>query len=156
MNYQTPLLLGLLLLSSTLWGGEVYRSVDAAGNVIFSDVPPADGAKAERLEVPEAPSASRVRDAEERQRAIQRALQQVESKRKQQEKARDAQLAEARRILTEAEAQLTEAKVIKDEDRQSLASGRRRLRPEYFERIKAAEEAVAAARKHLNELRNRR
>jgi Domain of unknown function (DUF4124) len=39
----------LVLLAFPLWGGEVYRSVDANGNVRYSDRP--EGANAERVQI---------------------------------------------------------------------------------------------------------
>ena len=35
--------------------GEVYRTVDEAGNVTYTDIPPEAGVSAERVEIPPAP-----------------------------------------------------------------------------------------------------
>jgi cellobiose-specific phosphotransferase system component IIA len=71
----------------------------------------------------------------------------------QEKSQRESRVAEARKQLAEAEARLQEAKVIQDEDRQNLAAGKRRIHPDYFERVKQAEADVEAARKALREAR---
>jgi hypothetical protein len=49
INVRAQWLAVLALLSTPLWGGEVYRSIDEAGNVIYSDRP--QGARVEKVYV---------------------------------------------------------------------------------------------------------
>ena len=70
-----------------------------------------------------------------------------------QQQRQQARIGQAEAGLAEAEAKLAETKLIKDEDRRSLVSGKRGIRPEYFERVEAAEAEVEAARKRLKEVR---
>jgi len=148
-------MLGVLLfaVSSLLPGDEIYRSVDAEGNVTYSDTPPTGDSKGEMVELPPNPSPAAVQETEARNREIRRAASRAQQQRIEQERAQESALRTAREALQQAEARLKEAKVIRDEDRQNLAGGMRRIRPDYFERVKAAEAEVEAARKRLREAR---
>lgn len=143
----------LFAFSPFLMGGEIYRSVDGEGNVTYSDTPPAGNSKGEMVELPPDPSPAAVQETEARNREIRRAASRAQQQRIDQERNRDSTLRSAREALQGAEARLKEAKVIRDEDRQNLAGGMRRVRPDYFERVKAAEAEVEAARKRLQEVR---
>lgn len=145
----------LLAFSSFLAGDEIYRSVDAEGNVTYSDTPPAGGSESEVVELPPGPSPDAIKESTERNLEIRRAATQAQQRRLDQEQGQGDALSEARKALQDAEARLEEAKVIRDEDRQKLAGGMRRIRPDYFERVKAAEAEVEAARKRLREARGR-
>ena len=143
-------------LSTFSLADKIYRTVDESGQVIFTDSPPTDASKVERLELPPGPSARSIRATESRNRAIRQSLEAVENQRVQQTKSRNRRIKQAEKTLAEAESQLTEAKKLKDEDRQKLAGGKRRIRPEYFERVRTAEEAVEAAKKRLKKARSTR
>lgn len=143
----------LLLLSTAVMGEEIYRTVDDEGNVTYTDQPPTGKQKAEKVELPPGPSPESIQESQERNREIDKAANEAERRRQSQEQARDSQLEQARKALQEAEAKLAASKEIKDEDRQNLAGGKRRIRPEYFDRVKAAEAAVEKARKALREVR---
>jgi hypothetical protein len=136
-----------------LAAAEVYRSVDAEGNVTYTDSPMAGDKSAEKVELPPGPSPDAIKESEVRHQEIRRAADQAERKRLGEEKNENEPVSQARKALAEAEAKLADAKVIKDEDRQNLAGGRRRISPDYFDRLKAAEAAVESARKHLREVR---
>lgn len=150
------LVLVAVSLSALSLAGEIYRTVDESGQVIFTDAPPADTSKTERLEFPPGPSAGSIRETELRNRAIRQHLKAVETQRVQQTKSRNSRIKQAEKALAEAESKLVEAMTLKDEDRQSLAGGKRRIRPEYFERIRTAEEAVEEAKKGLKKARSSR
>jgi hypothetical protein len=147
------ILSAVLLLAQSAFGQEIYRSVDAEGNVTYSDQPPTGNQKAEPIELPPPPSAEQIRESEKRNKAIDQAADKAERQRLNQEQSQDEQIAQARKALEEAEAKLAQAKLIQDDDRQSLAAGKRRIRPEYFDRIKAAEAEVEKARKRLLQVR---
>jgi multidrug efflux pump subunit AcrA (membrane-fusion protein) len=133
--------------------GEVYRSVDEAGNVTYTDTPPEEGAQVERVELPPPPSPERLRQSEQRHQEILRAAEKSKIERQQQRVEREANISQARNELAEAEARLEQAKIIQDEDRQNLSGGKRRIHPDYFARVKKAEAEVEAARKKLREVR---
>lgn len=152
--FTTMIMLGALMATALhLTAEEVYRSVDAQGNVTFTDSPPAGDKSFERLELPPGPSPTSIRESEVRHQEIRRAADQAERKRLGETQNESEQIAQARKALADAEARLNDAKVIKDEDRQNLAGGKRRIHPDYFERLKAAEAEVEAARKRLREAR---
>ena len=156
MKLKISLLFILFLAPMLLLSDEVYRTVDELGRVTFTDVPPPDDVNAKPVDLPPPPPPARVKDTEARQRAIQQALDRAQAKREKQSKIRSMKVSEAERALAEAEAELAEAKQLKDEDRQSLAGGGRRIRPEYFARVKQAEAAVAEAEKQLQQARSGR
>ena len=147
------LIVGVMAFSNTPVVAEIYRSVDAEGNVTFTDEPPVGGQAAERVILPPGPSPESVRDTEMRNREIRRAAENADRKRIDEKRKRDAKVAQAKKQLQEAEAKLEETKVIQDEDRQNLAGGKRRIHPDYFSRVNAAKEEVEKARKALREAR---
>ncbi|MEN8167908.1 MAG: DUF4124 domain-containing protein [Pseudomonadota bacterium] len=136
--------------------GEVYRTVDESGQVIFTDTPPTNTTEVETIQLPPGPSAESVRKAEAREEAIRRELESIKAQREQQQKERGDRLGQAEQELAEAEARLIASKEFREGDRQSLAGGKSRIRPEYFQRVTEAEEAVEAARKRLVRIRNER
>jgi hypothetical protein len=149
---RNSLLTGLLLLSSTAASAEVIRSVDKDGNVTFSDVPVAGSVASERVivDTPQ-PTPQEVSESERQaQEMIERANHsQVE--RDVQSDDRAARIRAAQLDLDAATAHLREVQVVRAEDRQSLANGRSKLRPEYLERVKNAEQQVMTAQQKLNE-----
>jgi hypothetical protein len=153
--YRLPglIFLACALLSQTVIGEEVYRTVDEEGNVTFTDTPPADDSSAQPVELPPAPSRESLRDTQERNRKIREAAAASERERSVEKRTQQARIKAAEQRLAQARANLAEAKVIKDEDRQNLAGGKRRIHPDYFERIKQAEAAVEEARKALRKAR---
>lgn len=132
---------------------DIYRSKDAEGNITFTDNPSPNDPSLERVELPPGPSEESLRHSEQRNREIQNAVNNSERKRVQQQQDRQARIKEAEDKLAKAEAKLSQARVIKDEDRQNLAGGKRRIHPDHFTRVKAAEAEVEAARKALKEAR---
>jgi hypothetical protein len=150
---KSSLLLSALLLPSLLVAEEAYRSLDETGQAIFSDTPPADGQAVEKIELMPGPSPQSVRDAEARHEAVSSQLEKLQKERERKEQIRAARVQEAEKALEIAEAELADAKQLKDSDRQSLATGKRKIKPEYFERVKEAELAVEAARKELQKAR---
>jgi hypothetical protein len=127
--------------------GEVYRMVDADGNVTYTDAPPAADAAVEKIDIQPGPSEESRRDTEQRNAAIRRAMEEARNERLKKESSHKEQLGQARKALEEAEDALERTKALGEGDRQYLSGGRSRIRPEYFERLKAAEEAVEEARK---------
>lgn len=149
---------GLTLVACTLLtlsaaAGEIYRTQDAEGNVIYTDTPPADSTEVEQVVLPPGPSEETRQNTVERQQKIQQEAHNADQRRQQQRQQQKERVAAAAAALAEAKAKLAKAKQITNEDRQNMAGGKRRIRPEYFERLKAAEEEVEKARKALREAR---
>jgi hypothetical protein len=149
----TLLALFIVAIPTHLLGGEVYRSVDAEGNVTYTDDPPVIDSSVEKIEIHPGPSEASRLDTEKRNAAIRKAMEEARDKRLEKEASRDAQLSKARKELEEAEEELKRAKVLGEDDRQYLSGGKSRIRPEYFERIKLMEAEVEAARAKLKEIR---
>jgi hypothetical protein len=150
------LLLAGMLAPLALSAGEAYRMVDETGQVTFTDTPPAGEPGIEVLELQPGPSDESRREAESRLETMRQRLD--ESRRQREAKTQQslARVDELQQQLDEAEAKLQEAKILKDEDRQSLAGRGRRIHPDYFKRIEEAEAAVEEARKRLNQARSGR
>ncbi len=153
--YRPPglIVLAFAMLAQAAIGEEIYRSVDEQGNVTFTDTPPAGEVEVERVELPPGPSQQIRQEAEQRNMQILNAAERAERKRERERAQKEARVKAAEQQLQEAQARLAEAKVIKDEDRQNLAGGKRRINPDYFERVKQAELEVEKARKALREAR---
>jgi hypothetical protein len=62
----TACMLVLVLLAGTAMAGQIYRSVDADGNVTFSSEPPGNATTVEEVKVRPGPSAEAQREARER------------------------------------------------------------------------------------------
>ncbi len=132
----------------------VYRSVDEAGQVTYSDTP--GKGRSDVVKMPSGPSQEAKRETQARDKEIRDAANKAGRQRQSGDQQRAVNISEAERNLQAAEARLGYAKILRDEDRQSTAGGGRRIRPEYFERIKQEEAAVEVARKKLQQARNGR
>ncbi|MBT3046610.1 MAG: DUF4124 domain-containing protein [gamma proteobacterium symbiont of Ctena orbiculata] len=154
MDIRTTLLAACVLtLPAWLQAGDVYRTVDADGNVTYTDSPPAADASVEKIEIHPGPSEASRLDTERRNAAIRKAVEEAQAERQERQATRDERLGQARKELEEAEENLKQSKEIGDDDRQYFTGGRSRIRPEYFDRIKEAEDKVDAARKNYKEIR---
>jgi hypothetical protein len=94
----------LLVLAASAPGltmAQVYRSVDEAGNVIYSDKPPPDAVESTPVEIQPGPTEAQVQEAQERVDAdrqrldAQRAAREAEEVRRREERARRAEAAAA-------------------------------------------------------------
>ncbi len=153
MYRLTGLIFMLWFLLAPAAGEEVYRTQDAEGAITITDTPAADDASVEQVELPPGPPEASRQQSRQRQQEIREAARKAERRRLEQQQRQQARIGQAEAGLAEAEAKLAETKLIKDEDRRSLVSGKRGIRPEYFERVEAAEAEVEAARKRLKEVR---
>ncbi|MEW8052238.1 MAG: DUF4124 domain-containing protein [Candidatus Thiodiazotropha sp.] len=143
----------IVALPALLQAGDVYRSVDAEGNVTYTDTPPKTDGSVEKIEIQPGPSEASRLDTEERNAAIRKAMEEARAKRLERKASREERLSKAREELEDAEADLKRTKELGDDDRQYLSGGRSRIKPEYFDRIKEAEDKVEAARKNFKEIR---
>ena len=149
INLNLFLLMMLLPLMSI--AEEVYRTKDDRGQVIFSDTPIPTGQSIETIELQPGPSEQSIQDAEARQKALRARLDTMQKERAQKEAIQAGRIRQASKALEVAEKNLEKAKEMRSDDWQVLVGGRRRLKAEYFERIKAAEARLEAARMRLRE-----
>ncbi len=154
MDTRTILLAAFIMTQPALiQAGDVYRSVDADGNVTYTDNPPANGGLVEKVEILPGPSEASRLDTERRNAEIRKAMEDARTKRLEKSASKEERLSKARKELDEAEEDLKRSRELGEGDRQFLSGGKSRIRPEYFERIKEAESKVEAARKNFKELR---
>lgn len=121
----------------------IYKSVDAQGNVTYSSRPLADASAVERVNLPPAPSEESVASAVQREKEIAAAGDEISKERQSLDKGVNA----ARREVNQAQAALADAKVMQDNDWQGTIQGKRHLKPEYFQRVAAAEARLEASEK---------
>jgi predicted ribosome quality control (RQC) complex YloA/Tae2 family protein len=151
MMYKCLLALLLATLSATAASETVYRSVDAQGNVTFSDEPPLTGSGVEEVTIDAPPPpASRMRHSEQEAQAAIKQANRNQMRREAAEEQRSMELREAEQALEQARKNLEQAKVIQEGDRRGKAGGGTRLTTEYLNRVKAAEKGVEEAQSRLD------
>jgi hypothetical protein len=144
VNITKTLLITLAVVSFQASAETAYRSIDAEGNVIFSDEPVNNAAETEKVTI-DAP----VPSAESRQEALQKEADllkeasQVETPRA---PANPPQQESAEQRVEDAEKQLEEAQQVREGDRIGTAHGGSRLTPEYQERVREAESELEQAK----------
>jgi hypothetical protein len=77
-----------LLLCSSAFAQEIYKSTDEQGNVIYSERPPAAARDVERVDPPAEPSSAEVRAAEDLQEQREQFVEQSETERTEQAQQR--------------------------------------------------------------------
>jgi len=141
----------IIAVSSMPCVSEITRSVDSEGNVTFSDQAVPGSVEATPVVI-DTPSPSRQEVSESEQQAqdmINRAnLNQQPSDSSTAGKKERIQAAQ--RNLDAANAHLKEVEVVREGDRQALAGGGTKLRPEYLLRVQEAEQQVSGAQKRLD------
>ena len=149
---KSRIIIALVLATHTLPGmSEVIRSVDKDGNVTFSDQPVPGSVSATPVTIDAyKPSPREASESEQQaQETIQRAdqlQQQVDAK----EADKAARIKAAQMNLDRATAHLQEVQVVREGDRQALAGGGTKLRPQYLQRVQEAEQQVIQAQKQLD------
>jgi hypothetical protein len=86
-------LLALALLSGAVAADPIYRSVDAQGNVTFSNKPPANAVTVDKVDVQPGPSEAAQREAQERMQRQEEAAQSLEEARASRAKQQEEQAA---------------------------------------------------------------
>lgn len=132
---------------------EVYRTIDEQGNVTYTDSPPAEPKTIEKIEIQPGPSQESISDTLERNRAIREAMEEAREKRLEKSTTRKERLAKAEQEVEAAEKKLAAMEEIGDDDRQTLQGGKSYIRPEYFERVKKAQQELDEAKKRFKEIR---
>ena len=138
----TLFLAGFLCAASLASAEEIYKSVDADGNVTYSWVPTEEAVETQPVSVPDAPSAAQQQGAVQRERQLQQATDSLARDRSARDRQRGGAVRNAENAHDQAKVQLERAQVIQDSDWQSLAGGGRHLKESYLERVRKAEEEL--------------
>jgi hypothetical protein len=148
MNLVKPLFIFITIATFQVAAETAYRSVDEQGNVTFSDRPVSSATQEERvsIDVP-APSPEQQQEALQREEALQKAASQPVTPVTPAKASHNK--AAARQAVEDAEARLGKAIMVREGDRIGTAGGGSRLKPEYHERVRAAEAELEAAKKQL-------
>lgn len=150
---KTRLLLAVMLATSSVpCVSEITRSVDSQGNVTFSDQPVPGSVEATPviLDTPPAPSKQEITESERQAQDMINRANQNQQKIDSSNAERSARIQAAQMNLDAANAQLKEDEVVREGDRQGLAGGGTKLRPEYLQRVQEAEQQVTDAQKQLD------
>jgi peptidoglycan hydrolase CwlO-like protein len=127
--------------------------VDEQGNITYTDSPPADPKRVEKVEIQPGPSEESISDTMERNRAIRKAMEKAQEKRLEKSTERKDRLAKAEEDVEKAKKQLAAMEEMGEDDRQYLQGGKSYIRPEYFERVKKAQRELDEAKKRLKKIR---
>jgi len=149
---KIKILLAVMLATGSLpCLSEVIRSVDKEGNITFSDQAVPGSVEATPVVI-DAPPPSR-QDIDKSERQAQDMIQRANLNQQERDVSntdRSANIQAARMNLDAATAHLREVKVVDWQDRQSLAGGGSKLRPEYLQRVQEAEQQVMDAQKQFD------
>ncbi len=147
------LLAGFLRAPSLVSAEEIYKSVDADGNVTYSSVPTAEAVKTQPVSVPDAPSPAQQQEAVQRERQLQQAADNLAQDRSARDSQRRSKVQDAEKAHDQAKAWLEQAQVKRDSDWQGLAGGGRHLKEGYFERVRNAQENLRQTEESLSKAR---
>ncbi len=153
MHRLLMIFLGLGVVPGLSAGENVYRWVDAEGNVTYSSQAPVGAADVREIEIDPGPTDEQREQAEARLQRSLEIIEETEEARSEAMQQRSEQVREAEEALTQAEQDLEEAKRVRPSDwiLGYRTSGMRK--PEYYERVKEAEAAVEEARHRLKKVR---
>ena len=158
MRNQHRVTIATMALAFTWTAGAetVYKSVDPQGKVTYSSSPPADTGKemVEAIPIAPGPTEEERREADQRNRELQKAVRQAEQQRREQAENRAETVSDAERELRNAEVALQETRIQGDDDWQYLATGGRVLKQSYLDRVAEAEQKVKEAEKRLRGARS--
>lgn len=130
----------------------VYKSVDEAGNVTYSDAPPrSDFVDAHRFELPPDITPEQRRAAAVERARVVREADIAQTRRA--PRAAPAEIREAERRLRSARKKLADYEEVRDDDWAGTQQGKRGLKPAYYARVDAAKKEVADAQAKLEALR---
>lgn len=139
------LMAGLLSLSVTAVAETIYKSVDASGNVTYSNTPPAQAADVQEVAIPPAPSALDVQNALQDRQQLEQTGARLEQEREAKQTQETQALQAAEQALLQARIRWEQARTQTDWDWQYLQGGGRHLKDSYFQRAQNAEQALRAA-----------
>ena len=135
----TLLFAGTLGTPSLALAEEIYKSVDADGNVTYSWVPPEEAVDTQTVSVPDAPPEAQQQEAVQREKQLQRAADSLARERSARDRQRGGMVQDVEKSRDQAKAQLEQAQVKQDSDWQGLAGGGRRLNESYLNLVSRLE-----------------
>lgn len=140
-------ILAVLMWGAPTWAQVVYKSIMPDGRVIYGEKPAPGAKKVEKIVPQTGNTGVQTTTPQEQQQ------QQASEAKRKTDADRQSQIQEAQKALQEAEAALAAGKEPLPGERVGTAGGGSRLSEAYFERQKALQAAVEAARQRLDELR---
>ena len=143
----------LAIFASSAGAQTVYKSIMPDGKIIYGEKPAAGAKKVETMETPPAKTGMTVITPEEQSRAAEGKARPVAPA---VPPGRTPEAQDAYVALKNAEAALQAGREPLPGERQGTAGGGTRLTEAYFARQKSLEDAVAAARKRVDEIVSRR
>lgn len=143
------ILLAMMPLAPAAAADNVYKSIDAAGNVTYSASPEAGAVQSESLELAPPPTESQHQEAKRLEQQLRQTSERTTADLERRRESRAGSVKDAQARLQTARAQLEQARIQRDDDWQNLAQGGRHLKESYFARVNAAEEAVKNAEAEL-------
>ncbi|MES9854654.1 MAG: DUF4124 domain-containing protein [Candidatus Thiodiazotropha sp. L084R] len=147
-----PVLIAMMVAPLALQA-DVFRTVDEEGNVTYTDSPSANPSKVEKIEIAPGPSEESISNTMERNNAIRKAMEEAREKRLEARTSSQGRLEEAKKAVDEAEKKLSQMEEMGDDDRQTLQGGKSFIKPEYYERVKKAQQELDEAKKRYKSLR---
>jgi type IV secretory pathway VirB10-like protein len=138
--------LTLAISTQSMSADKIYESVDEQGNRTYSDSVPADAVAAQPIAIVPAPQPEKEAEASKQQaEEAVRAADQRQMQRDREKAQKQAEQAAAQERVKAAEAGLANAKEFREGDRQGMAGGGSRIKPEYHDRVQAAERELQQA-----------
>jgi type IV secretory pathway VirB10-like protein len=139
-------LLALATSTGSVAADKIYESVDAQGNRTYSDSVPTNAVAAQPIAVtPPRQPEEEVEASKQRAEEVVRAADQRQMQRDQDKEKKRAEQAAAQERVKAAEANVENAKEFREGDRQGMAGGGSRIKPEYHDRVQAAERELLQA-----------
>ncbi len=139
----------LFLVGQGLCASQVYKSVDAEGNVSYSSTPPADAVNSETIAIQPPPESGTRNEAMLRENQLEQTSKRLQNDLRSSSDKRDSRLRDTQRAVTKAQNDLEKAQEITNDDWQGLAQGGRHLKESYYARITNAENRLEQAKKDL-------
>jgi len=150
---KSRIVLAVIMAINSMPGvSEITRSVDKEGNITFSDQPVPGSVETTPvvIDAPPPPSRQEVNESEQQAQDIINRANLNQQKTASSNADKKASIQAAQRNLDAANAHLLDVEVVRKGDRQALAGGGTKLRPEYLQRVQEAEQQVTGAQKQLD------
>lgn len=134
----------------------VYKNVDAAGNVTYSTHPPPDAQTVEQVKLKPGPTAEQQTQAWQREQKIINAAEEIQQQNEAAAAEQAASVQTAQSKVSIAEESLEQASEYRDDDWQGTVSGYRKLKESYFERVARARIELEQAQAELKAAKQRK
>lgn len=145
-----------LSLAGPVGAYNIYKSVDAAGEVTYSTHPPSDAQTVEQVKLQPGPTAEQKAEAQQRQREVANAAKEIQQENEAAAAERAASVQTAQRKVSAAQENLDQASAYHDDDWQGTVSGYRKLKESYFDRVARARIELEQAQTELKTAKQRK